>query len=240
LIIGADGPVSVVGRSSGAYKNRRTVVGVGYNVSHADIDDFYHFFFSSKWPDGYAWIFPREDSYNIGLATSSRNPLSLLREFAGEHSIRIEGRFTSGVIPVGFEMNFYSRVKDGTGLLLVGDSAGLTHPITYGGIYPALMSGRMAGAIAGEAIVSGNLSSILKYDKALRGSDFFIKNSNAVNQAIYSFSDAEFNLLKDVVEEKPLSDINQARAVFYLLSRGKLDLLLRIVRIRNALFKELC
>lgn len=240
LIIGADGPVSIVGRTFGAYKRRKTVVGVGYNVSHAEIDDMYHFFFSSVWPGGYAWIFPRGDSYNIGVATSSRNPISLLREFAGEHGIRIDGRFTSGVIPAGFEMNFYSMVKDGAGLMLAGDSAGLTHPITYGGIYPALMSGRMAGRTAAEGIVSGNMSSTLKYDRMLRRGDFYVRNPDRVNRAIYSFSDDDFNLLADIADGRSLREINQPLAAMRLLFGGNLKVLRKISRIRGALFDALC
>ena len=240
LVIGADGPVSIVGRGFGAYKRRKTVVGVGYNVPRAEIGDMYHFFFSSKWPGGYAWIFPRGESYNIGLATSSRNPVSLLRKFAGEQGIRIDGRFTSGVIPAGFEMNFYSLVKDGAGLMLAGDSAGLTHPITYGGIYPALMSGRLAGAIAGDAAVSGGLSPIQRYDRMLKKSDFYVRNPDRVNRAIYSFSDDDFNLRADIANGRSLREVNQPLAALRLLFGGHTGVLRKISEIRSALFDSLC
>ncbi len=240
LLIGADGPVSVVGRSLGAYLKRKTVVGVGYNVPDASIDDLHHFFFSSKWPDGYAWIFPRGNSYNIGVATSATEPIHLLREFAAEHGIKIEGRFTSGVIPAGYRMAFYSRVFNGAGLLLAGDAAGLTHPITYGGIYPAVMSGRLAGRIAAEALSSGRISDIMRYQGLLRKSDFFVRNAEEVNSAIYSFSDADFNTLGDIVGDAPITDINQGRTALYLILHGKFSLLRRIARIRCALFSGLC
>jgi len=234
ILIGADGPISLVGRSLGAYKGRRTVVGVGYRVSHADVEDLYHFFFSSRWPDGYAWIFPRGDSYNIGVATSSRNALSLLREFAGMHGIRIDGRFTSGVIPAGFDMNFYSKVMGGAGSMLAGDSAGLTHPITYGGIYPAIMSGRMAGRLAAVAISEG-IPSILKYDRMLRNSDFYFRNPHRVNEAIYSFSDDDFNLLADIADGRSLSDISPLPTALRLLTTGNIAVLRRLFRVRKAL-----
>jgi len=240
VVIGADGPVSVVGRTSGAYLTRRTVVGVGYNVPHAEIDDLYHFFFSSKWPGGYAWIFPRGDSYNIGVATFSRNPLKLLREFAAERGIRIEGRFTSGVIPAGFDMKFYSLTDGGASLLLAGDAAGLTHPITYGGIYPAVMSGRLAGRLAGDAVSSGEALPPGRYDRLLRRSDFFVKSAPAVNRAIYSFSDEEFDFLGDLVGDRPISELSQLRAAFRLISSGRWGMMGRLLRIKDALFGGIC
>lgn len=235
ILVGADGPVSIVGRSLGAYKTRRTVVGAGYTASHVDIEDLFHFFFSSKWPGGYAWIFPRGDSYNIGVATSSRNAVSLLRQFAGMNGIEMDGRLTSGVIPAGFDMNFYSTVVGGAGVMLAGDSAGLTHPITYGGIYPAVISGRMAGRLAADALISKNISSVLKYGRMLRKSDFFFRNPHRVNEAIYSFSDDDFNLLAGIADGKAISDIAPIPTALRLLATGNITVLRRLFRVRRAL-----
>ena len=53
------------------------------------------------------------------------------------------------------------------GILLVGDAAGLTHPITGAGILAAVISGELAGRAAASAIESGDLGCLATYQEEL-------------------------------------------------------------------------
>jgi flavin-dependent dehydrogenase len=53
-------------------------------------------------------------------------------------------------------------LRDGN-VLLVGDAAGLAHPITGGGIAPAVISGQLAGQAVAQAIAGRNLAALDRY-----------------------------------------------------------------------------
>ncbi len=48
-------------------------------------------------------------------------------------------------------------------ILLVGDAAGLAHPITGGGIAPAVLSGQMAGQAAAQAVAGQGVAALERY-----------------------------------------------------------------------------
>src|SRR5208337_4270005 len=49
-------------------------------------------------------------------------------------------------------------------IVLVGDAAGHTHPITGAGILQAMIGGRMAGKWAARAVESGDISNLANYE----------------------------------------------------------------------------
>jgi digeranylgeranylglycerophospholipid reductase len=53
-------------------------------------------------------------------------------------------------------------------VLLVGDAAGQTHPITGAGVFQAVICGRMAGNWAARAVKAGNLGLLSEYEKEWR------------------------------------------------------------------------
>lgn len=101
--------------------------------------------------DCYCWIFPKKDSVNIGLTTTGlsglRDKLDKFVNVSGLSSGRII-ETNSGLIPGHNKLNkIYSER-----LLVAGDAAGHTNPLTGGGIPAALYDGTMAGKTAAEAI----------------------------------------------------------------------------------------
>lgn len=75
-------------------------------------------------------------------------------------------RTTGGLIPVGGIVGPQGRLGRAL-VLLAGDAAGLTHPVTGAGIAAAVVSGRMAGAAA-AAFVSGQTRAGEDYAEELR------------------------------------------------------------------------
>ena len=110
---------------------------------------------------GYAWLFPRDGEGNLGLgveATARRSLAARLQ--AVTRALRRRGfvtdsagRPTGGAIPVG-GVRVASRHLAGVPVLLAGDAAALTHPISGAGIAAALESGRLAGEAA-AAVAAG-------------------------------------------------------------------------------------
>ncbi|WP_123102110.1 geranylgeranyl reductase family protein [Acidithiobacillus sulfuriphilus] len=150
LLIGADGPHSMVADAIGL-DHQAVVYTRQYTVPllrpYPDTD----IFLSDEFPGGYGWLFPKEPVANIGLGADRRfadnlkTPLDHLhRQMVARGLVAPEilGR-TGGAIPVGG-----MRPMVHGPVILVGDAAGLTHPITGAGIPAAVISGERAGQAA--------------------------------------------------------------------------------------------
>jgi digeranylgeranylglycerophospholipid reductase len=165
LIIGADGVESKVGRWAGIdttlnLKDIETCA--QFLVSDPKIDDQYTEFFLGNTiaPAGYAWSFPKgEKLANVGLGIlgSRSKPgeaTRLLCTFMKSHfpngkvlEMVVGGDPCSGPIE--------STTADG--VMLVGDAARQTDPLTGGGILTAMQAGMIAGEVAAKALAAGNV-----------------------------------------------------------------------------------
>jgi digeranylgeranylglycerophospholipid reductase len=166
LVVAADGVESRVARMAGletalALKDVETCA--QYLLEDIEIDehrcDF--FFGRSIAPGGYAWVFPKgRRRANVGLGVSGGqaarcSPRELLERFVEEHYPRgRKTRFTAGGVPVSRPLaRLYTA-----GLVVVGDAARQSNPLSGGGIIPALEAGRLAAETAHRALVRGDLS----------------------------------------------------------------------------------
>ncbi len=175
IIVGADGPMTVVGRFTGSYPGY-FLLGLQENikVKSRDRSRTSVFFYPFLSP-GYGWIFPKTGSINLGIGLegykyssggkSSRKdtaPKKVLAAFkqelvkSGLLDTGDQGKIVSGLIPVS------GMVKDPVfkNFVLVGDAAGLCNPVTGAGIYNAVYSSRIAGEIIAGAIASGSLEAL--------------------------------------------------------------------------------
>ncbi|MBM3303453.1 MAG: geranylgeranyl reductase, partial [Deltaproteobacteria bacterium] len=53
-------------------------------------------------------------------------------------------------------------------VILCGDAAGLTHPVTGAGIPQAVLSGALAGRASAQAARTGNVQSLIDYESEIR------------------------------------------------------------------------
>lgn len=154
LLVGADGPRSLVGRAIGRV-NRDLVetrqVTVPLLKPHPATD----IFLAADIPGGYAWLFPKGNVANlgVGVAPMARRRLKPLLERL-HHILVDEGRVgrdilghTGGPIPVGGMLEAKGALGS-VPVLLAGDAAGLTNPVTGAGIASAVISGTLAGEAA--------------------------------------------------------------------------------------------
>lgn len=147
-LVAADGPLSSVARLLGLAP-LETMRARQVTVSLAEASDVAGFHFSSRWPGGYGWCFPRDEQVHVGVGfhgdgRTLRNALENLLTRLGGPVGRAPLAHTGGAVVVGGlrEDAAYGNV------LFAGDAAGLTHPLTGGGIPAALASGEWAGRAA--------------------------------------------------------------------------------------------
>jgi digeranylgeranylglycerophospholipid reductase len=177
LMVGADGPQSLVGQQVGA-TNTRKVVAHQVTVDLHDPVDETEVYLHPTYKGGYGWLFPKGDLANIGVGVDRAlggDPKAALQHLIGTLGDRIGEvrRTTGGLIPVNGPLpGVHGNV------LLAGDAAGHTHPITGGGIHQAVEAGRLAGEAA-AARTTGEVDGLDGYETAF-GSLFQIHLGRAV------------------------------------------------------------
>jgi flavin-dependent dehydrogenase len=172
-IVGADGPHSLVGRALGR-PNRALVRARQLRIRLRRPLHAARVFLAARYRGGYGWLFPSGAEANLGCGVaigSHRRLVALLEELRAELvQAGIVGpeplEHTGGAIPVGGIVGPCGRLGR-VPVLLAGDAAGLTHPVTGAGIAAAVLSGTLAGAAAAAA-VSGDPRAPAAYAEELR------------------------------------------------------------------------
>lgn len=154
VVVGADGPWSRMGRHIGS-PNTELVPAVQVRVRLARPLWCTEVFFDDRIRGGYAWLFPKGEEANLGLGMlpapggpGIRTMLAaMLGELTGRGFVRgVPLAFCGGWIPAERPR----RVVRGR-VLLAGDAAGHTHPVTGAGVLQAVLGGRLAGKWAARA-----------------------------------------------------------------------------------------
>jgi geranylgeranyl reductase family protein len=173
VIIGADGPRSLVGRRIGQV-NRHLVETRQITVALKQPHEATNIFLSADIPGGYGWLFPKGEVAHIGAGVDPQHKARLKNIVARLHATLLaSGRvgagilgLTGGAIPVGGMLTPRGALGE-TLALLAGDAAGLTNPVTGAGIAAAVHSGRLAGEAA-AAWVRGDRDADIAFEEELR------------------------------------------------------------------------
>lgn len=180
--IGADGARSTVARRLGLDVNQQLIIGVEevFPVSAGASAPTFHCVLDPRLAPGYlAWLIDDGQQAHVGLAgLPDRLPAPLprlLHSFVGEFPdvpapagpVRRRG----GPIPVGGVLR---RIVCADGLL-VGDAAGAVSPLTAGGLDPCLRMARLAAAVTGDYLRTGDTSALRHYDGAALRARFRVR-----------------------------------------------------------------
>lgn len=167
VVIAADGALSRVASVRG-WERQPGVPAVQAELDAASLD---HGLTAFR-PDliGYMWFFPKAGTANVGLGGRALGRVSLremLLDWRNELAARgLIGlsvfRYNGGFIPNGGLRDRLVSREIAPAVVLAGDAAGLTHPLTGAGIPQAVQSGQMVGRAAADW-AGGKESALAEY-----------------------------------------------------------------------------
>jgi digeranylgeranylglycerophospholipid reductase len=169
IVIGADGPHTRVGRWISS-RNRNLIPAVQVTAGLVRPMDFTEIYFDKELFGGYGWLFPKGDKANIGIAMrkikgTSHSFKKGLEKFIGR--LNTEGKisgnisgYTAGWIPAERH-----RGAVWNNIMLAGDAAGQTHPVSGAGTAQAVTCGGAAGKWAARAIRAKDIGLLSGYDR---------------------------------------------------------------------------
>jgi geranylgeranyl reductase family protein len=159
LLVGADGYKSRVGKEAGIGPAREVVRGiqVDLDVRMAEQSMVEVLIGEKVAPGFFAWVLPCGNFTRVGLGVSNSNGApskyltSLIKKKGLEDAERLN--IISGAIPIGPPKKTYAD-----NILIVGDAAAQTKPLSGGGLYTGMRAARWAATTAVEAIQANDLS----------------------------------------------------------------------------------
>jgi digeranylgeranylglycerophospholipid reductase len=165
IVIGADGVESKVGRWGGidtSLKPADIETCAQFLVSNIQHDNYSLFYLGQNFaPGGYVWIFPKGPNMaNVGIGIQGSKSgkvraITLLQNYLKNYlpGAKIIEMVVGGVPACG---QIKQTINDG--LLLVGDAARQSDPLTGAGIVAAMDAGKIAGEVAIKAHQTGDFS----------------------------------------------------------------------------------
>jgi geranylgeranyl reductase family protein len=181
MIIGADGTHSIVSRQKNMVRPIGSDQFIGLRI-YCDNDYFEpktHIIYDKLILPGYVWLFPiSETRANIGMVISKdnkwrtgQNMVNIFKDIMTRHPVfnRLSKQEEIFSKIKGFPLNLGSakgsRVKDG--VILVGDAAAFINPLTGGGIFNAMLSGKHAALVSAHCLGKNDVSekALKIYDK---------------------------------------------------------------------------
>ncbi|MDY6965267.1 MAG: NAD(P)/FAD-dependent oxidoreductase [Halobacteriota archaeon] len=218
IVIGADGVESKVGRWGGIDTTLKPIdidTCAQFLMTNVDVDPEYinMYFGNEVAKGGYAWAFPKGDgraNVGVGIAGSNsgdkRRAYDYLKKFVKRFPEAKVLEMIFGGVPISGPI----KTTVGDGIMLVGDAARFSDPITGGGIANAMKSGKFAGDTAVKAISEENVSAerFKEYEK-LCWDEFGKTNSRMykVKNIFINWTDEDLNSLAHSLEGINVSEI---------------------------------
>jgi digeranylgeranylglycerophospholipid reductase len=221
VVIAADGVESKFSRWCGIDTTvpvREIMSSVQYVMTDIDIDPHATIFYlgNEVAPEGYLWVFPKgERSANVGVGISGK------KSGVGHRAKDYLDRFVKKTFPNGKTIEYIPggvsvcRPLDSTvadGLMITGDAARVVDPLTGGGIYNAMYTGRLAAQVAAECISKGDTTreALMVYDKTWRASKMgkAIERNYHIKEYLISMPDEKLNAIIHSVAKLNLSEFS--------------------------------
>jgi len=209
MLIGADGAESKTAQLIGLLTKKMYIKAFQYTFNKNDINfpilDWLCMKMDAQFRGGYGWIFPRKDEYNVGVG-SIHGSMEMLSELCNQFNFDPDKKIniTGGLVPYQFEMP--SRVTKN--VLIIGDAAGLTNPVTGGGIHPALYSGKVAGKLLCNALQYKDNSYLYQYDSIMNKSLFVHPIHYKTSQYFHQWTNEDWKFLGNAANGLDMSDLS--------------------------------
>jgi geranylgeranyl reductase family protein len=174
LVIGADGPASVIARKAGLVRSRKFLKGAQMEIIADTPEDAAEVYFGRSFAPGFfGWLVRAGDVTRAGICCARGDPLRMLYNFVEKHPV-VSEKLSGGKVLnlcIGPIPESWSRKIYADRLMLVGDAAGQLKPLTGGGIYLGLSCARMAAEVAVRALEGEpDRKALQAYERAVEGS----------------------------------------------------------------------
>lgn len=234
IVIGADGIESKVGRWAGidtSIKPSDIETCAQFLVAGIEVDqNFCEFYLGTKIaPAGYIWIFPKgRNQANVGIGilgsksgNGEKRAVTLLTDFVNKHMPK--GQIIEMVVG-GVPVSGTIKRTIANGLMLVGDAARQSDPITGGGIINAMDAGKIAGEVAVKSILAGDVSTNMLQEYETRWRKTIgreIDGSLIVKETFINFTDDELNSLAYSLKDVNFSSMSLLSLLYALFKANK-------------------
>lgn len=221
VVIAADGVESKFSRYCGIDTTvplRELETCAQYLMTDIDIEPGVTVFYVGREvaPEGYIWIFPKgERSANVGIGISGTQSKDgkRARDYLDKY---VKETFPDGKI-VELIIGGVSVCKPldctvADGLIIIGDAARLSDPLTGGGIYNALYTGKVAAEVAAESIAKGDCSrdALMKYDETWRESNLgrALERNYQIKEIFVKLEDKQLNAILNSVNNLAMKEFS--------------------------------
>ena len=250
----------------------RLLPGLQYKFRTVDVNfpdtDYFDFYINPRYANGYIWVFPRDDIFNVGIVATNGAKAGL-EYFCQKHmNVNPDQRILNdlgdrqngGLIPRDGPIPQFSTKN----AYVVGDSAGLTNPITKGGVHVGMLSGEYAAVAVSKALGRGELvppshavnthelrgqywESVGKalhpelephvwYDRVLKRQPWTQQIFVDESKLIYSLDERVLNLIGEIYDGRNYSDLPWLKMLTVLVRNPDLAPLARkLLKIKNSL-----
>ncbi|MCX6641240.1 MAG: NAD(P)/FAD-dependent oxidoreductase [bacterium] len=214
IVVGADGVESRVGRWAGmrtnfALKDFESCYQVMLGGVSLETNCIHCYFGHDVAPGGYAWVFPKgADVANVGLGIAADRSDGLnAKDYLDRF---LEKNFpnasilacVAGGVPAAKPL----KKIHGPGVMLVGDAAAHTNPLTGGGISNAIAAGKLCGEVAARCVKQGGWS---EADLAVYTKEYDAnwgnhqRNSYRLKEAVHHIKDETLNKAAHILADLP-------------------------------------
>ncbi|MFO8109710.1 MAG: NAD(P)/FAD-dependent oxidoreductase [Thermoplasmata archaeon] len=140
IVVGADGPTSIVRRGGGMGKPKYMLASVQGLVGYKT-EEIHIYLGNEVAPGFFLWEVPHPEGALVGLASEDGKVYELLKRHLSRKGWKNKSiSLYSGSIPLGLLNNTVDN-----GLMLVGDAACQVKPLSGGGLYTGLLSADICG-----------------------------------------------------------------------------------------------
>ncbi|MGQ0535290.1 MAG: NAD(P)/FAD-dependent oxidoreductase [Methanobacteriota archaeon] len=183
LVIGADGPGSQVAKAIGSRITTR--LGIQYRVHGSTYKtDRLEFYTDKRFSPEYSWIFPKGDVLNVGiLAESDGKDWERLDKF-----MEWTGCDGKKAVKEAYPIGFGGTVIQKENVVTIGDAAGLTNPVTKGGLAAIIY----AAEILADCVASDSLR---EYAARIRAHPISSEDFNEALNVIVKYTNRDFERL---------------------------------------------
>jgi digeranylgeranylglycerophospholipid reductase len=230
IVIAADGVESKFSRWCGIDTTvpvREIMSSMQYVITDIPIDPHSTIFYlgNEVAPEGYLWVFPKgKHTANVGIGISGKKSgeghraKDYLERFVKR---KFPGGKTIECIVGGVSVCRPVECSVGDGLILAGDAARVVDPLTGGGIYNAMFTGRLAAKVALDCIAKGDVSkkALMAYDKGWRSSKMgkSIERNYHIKEYLIKQPDDKLNAIIHSVSKLDLKEFSTLTLIKELL-----------------------